>query len=314
MDTSAPCSSWSPGGQQRIARSAGHVRHCGCVARICRAMSHSPRSFSPPPLVKKWTGARDPSGRARCGTRWNTSRALSRLPRSFGARAASISVLRDSLGASGCIALRLVAGEAFSINAEPGQGEKRFLADQSCSIYSLKPRATVGRRDSAQTAMEFVAPDAGRSACTGRTHVPFRMLMSSRDLGVRVMFQSSLRIATFFVLSVGIAATTAEAQTGGRQGGAAVHAAPAPRVAPAPAQHAPPQMSAPHVQMSAPHVQTSAPHVIFAPRIAPQQLARPSGSPLPSAVVRDMPTPRTLAAPQEPPQLGDNLPAAARRS
>lgn len=115
------------------------------------------------------------------------------------------------------------------------------------------------------------------------------------------MLQSSLRIAAFFFLSVGHAATAAAAQLGRPQAGAAVHAAPVPRAAPAP------QMAVPRVapQMSAPAAQMSAPHVNFTPRIAPQQLARPSGGPLPSAIIRHMPTPGASAAPlQERPQLG----------
>ena len=125
--------------------------------------------------------------------------------------------------------------------------------------------------------------------------------MGGRDVGVRVMLQSSLRIAAFFVLSVGIAATAAGAQPGRPQAGAAVHAAPPPRAAPAP------QIAVPRVapQMLAPPAQTSSPHVNFSPRIAPQQLAHPSGGPLPSAIIRHIPIPGASAAPlQERPQLG----------
>ena len=120
------------------------------------------------------------------------------------------------------------------------------------------------------------------------------------------MSKSSVRIARLFVLSVGIAATTAIAQPANPRGGPAAHAAPVPHAPPAPhisAPQAAPQLLAPRVapQMVAPRV---APQMT-APRVGPQQLARPSGGPSPTAIIRPEPTTRTLAAPtQERPQVG----------
>jgi hypothetical protein len=128
------------------------------------------------------------------------------------------------------------------------------------------------------------------------------------------MLKSSVRIARLFVLSVGIAATTAMAQPGTPRGGPAAHAAPVPHASPAPHISAPPapHISAPQVapQLAAPRIapQMTAPRVVpqmAAPRVAPQQLGRPSGGPPPAAIVRAEPTSRTFAAPpHERSQLG----------
>jgi histone H3/H4 len=128
------------------------------------------------------------------------------------------------------------------------------------------------------------------------------------------MLKSSVRIARLFVLSFGIAATTAMAQPGTPRGGPAAHAAPVPHASPAPHISAPPapHISAPQVapQLAAPRIapQMTAPRVVpqmAAPRVAPQQLGRPSGGPPPAAIVRAEPTSRTFAAPpHERSQLG----------
>src|SRR5262249_19260622 len=120
----------------------------------------------------------------------------------------------------------------------------------------------------------------------------FRAWMDTGDVGVCVMLRSSLRIASFVVISVGCASTAAGAQPGSLHSGAAAHVAP-PRAAPAP------QVAVPRVapQMSAPPVHMSPPHINVTPRMAPPQLAHPTGGPLPSPNIRRLPTVGAAAPP-----------------
>ena len=125
--------------------------------------------------------------------------------------------------------------------------------------------------------------------------------MDAGDVGVCVMLRSSLRIASFVVISVGCASTAAGAQPGSLHSGAAAHVAPAPQAAPAP------QVAVPRVapQMSAPLVHMSPPHINVTPRMAPPQLAHPTGGPLPSPIIRHVPTVGASAPPlHDRPRLG----------
>jgi hypothetical protein len=77
-------------------------RLCGYVV-LSRpiTMNRSPRLSAAHPIPQRLTNARDPNGRACCDTLRSTNRPLSRLPRSFSARAASTNVLTDLPAASG---------------------------------------------------------------------------------------------------------------------------------------------------------------------------------------------------------------------
>jgi hypothetical protein len=112
------------------------------------------------------------------------------------------------------------------------------------------------------------------------------------------MLHSSIRTATFVILSTALATTSAGAQPG--KGGFATPAAPVPHVAAAPHISVAPQISAPRV---APQI--SAPRVMSAPRVVPQQFAHPYGGASPGAVTPRVEAPRVLAAPaQEKQQIG----------
>jgi LTXXQ motif family protein len=107
------------------------------------------------------------------------------------------------------------------------------------------------------------------------------------------MLQSSIRIATFLALSVGIAGTAAGAPADKPHGGPTARAAPAPRAAAAPHISAPRAAPAPQPRAAA------GPH-ISAPRVAPQPSARSRGGPPPAALTRQAaPTPKALAPPQQ---------------
>ena len=95
-DTSVPCSiSWR-GGRPKIVPSTGLARRCGYgISGHPITMSRLPRLFAAPPTQARWTGERDPSGRACSDMQQSTRRAPNRLPRSSSARAGSTSVRSD---------------------------------------------------------------------------------------------------------------------------------------------------------------------------------------------------------------------------
>jgi hypothetical protein len=111
------------------------------------------------------------------------------------------------------------------------------------------------------------------------------------------MLQSSIRSAALFVLAAGMAATSATAKPPGAPPAAhpapAPHPAAAPRAAPAPhaapaARAAAPHIAAPrvpcrHRARSSARVTTARGGAHRHHRVAPQQLARPSGAPAPAA-------------------------------